>query len=84
MFVALGDEHRQRIVLMFEPGERLTVGQIVAASTLSRSAVAHHLKVLREAGVLHAEKIGKEVWYRTDPDAVRAGLESVLAYLADM
>jgi hypothetical protein len=34
--------------------------------------------------VLHAEKIGKEVWYRTDPDAVRAGLESVLAYLADM
>ena len=51
MFVALGDPHRQRIVLMFEPGERLTVGQIVAASTLSRSAVAHHLKVLREAGV---------------------------------
>jgi hypothetical protein len=35
MFVALGDEHRQRILLMFEPGERLNVGQIVAASTLS-------------------------------------------------
>jgi DNA-binding transcriptional ArsR family regulator len=84
MFVALGDEHRQRIVLMFEPGERLTVGQIVAASTLSRSAIAHHLKVLREAGVLHAEKVGKEVWYRTDPGAVRAGLEDVLAYLSDM
>ena len=26
----------------------------------------------REAGVLHAEKIGKEVWYRRDSDAVRA------------
>ncbi len=64
IFVALGDPHRQRIVLMFEPGERLTVGQIVAASTLSRSAVAHHLKVLREAGVLRAQKVGKEVWYR--------------------
>ena len=84
MFVALGDEHRQRILLMFEPGEQLTVGQIVAASTLSRSAVAHHLKVLREAGVLHAEKIGKEVWYRTDPVAVRTGLEDVLAYLSGM
>jgi ArsR family transcriptional regulator, arsenate/arsenite/antimonite-responsive transcriptional repressor len=84
MFVALGDEHRQRIVLMFEPGERLNVGQIVAASTLSRSAVAHHLKVLREAGVVHAEKIGKEVWYRTDPQAVRAALSSVLDYLEEL
>ncbi len=81
MFVALGDPHRQRIVLMFEQDERLTVGQIVAASTLSRSAVAHHLKVLREAGVLHFEKVGKEVWYRTDPAAVRAALTDVLDYL---
>jgi DNA-binding transcriptional ArsR family regulator len=83
MFVALGDPHRQRIILMFEPGEQLNVGQIVAASTLSRSAVAHHLKVLREAGVLRSEKIGKEVWYRTDPDAVREALSAVLDYVAD-
>ena len=81
MFVALGDEHRQRILLMFEPGERLTVGQIVAASTLSRSAVAHHLKVLREARILHREKVGKEVWYHPDPAAVRAALTDVLDYL---
>src|SRR6266705_1062626 len=33
VFVALGDPHRQRVLLMFEPGERLNVGQIVAAST---------------------------------------------------
>ena len=82
MFVALGDEHRQRIMLMFEPDEALCVGQIVAASTLSRSAVAHHLKVLREAGVLRSEKVGKEVWYRTQPDAVRAALSAVLDYVA--
>jgi DNA-binding transcriptional ArsR family regulator len=81
MFVALGDPHRQRIVLMFDPGERLTVGQISAASTLSRSAIAHHLKVLREAGVLHSEKVGKEVWYRCDPDTVRAALTDVLHFL---
>jgi ArsR family transcriptional regulator, arsenate/arsenite/antimonite-responsive transcriptional repressor len=83
IFVALGDPHRQRIVLMFEPGERLNVGQIVAASTLSRSAVAHHLKVLRGAGVLKCEKIGKEVWYWPEPDAVRDALRAVLRYLDD-
>ena len=83
MFVALGDPHRQRILLMFEPGERLNVGQIVAASTLSRSAVSHHLRILRDAGVLKCEKIGKEVWYWPDPDAVRAALTDVLDFLRD-
>ena len=81
IFVALGDAHRQRIVLMFEPGERLNVAQIVAASTLSRSAVSHHLRVLRDAGVLRCEKVGKEVRYWPDPAAVRAALASVLDYL---
>ena len=48
VYTALGDEHRQRILLTFERGERLNVGQIVEVSTLSRSAVSHHLKILRE------------------------------------
>lgn len=81
IFVALGDAHRQRIVLMFEPGERLTLTQIVAASTLSRTAVAHHLRVLREAGVLQCEKIGRETWYRPDVAAVRNALAAVQDYL---
>lgn len=63
VFIALGDEHRQRILLLFEAGERLNVGQIAEVSTLSRSTVSHHLKILREAKVLKSEKIGKEVWF---------------------
>jgi len=82
VFVALGDPHRQRVLLMFEPGERLNVGQIVAASTLSRSAVSHHLKVLREAGVLKSEKVGKEVYFWPDIDAVQAALLAVQDYLS--
>src|SRR5258706_6198703 len=81
MFVALGDEHRQRILLMFEPGERLNVGQIVAASTLSRSTVSHHLRILRDAGVLQSEKIGKEVYFWPDIGQVRAELAAVQDYL---
>ncbi len=37
VFVALGDEHRQRIMLTFQKGETLTVGQISEVSTLSPS-----------------------------------------------
>ena len=83
IFTALGDPHRQRIVLMFEDEERLSVGQIVAASPLSRSAVAHHLRVMREAGVLQCAKVGREVWYWPEPDAIRAALGAVREYLDD-
>lgn len=81
LFAALGDEHRQRIVLTFEPGERLNVGQIVDVSTLSRSAISHHLKILHEAGVLGREKIGKEVYFWLNKKQVRESLLAVMEYL---
>jgi DNA-binding transcriptional ArsR family regulator len=81
VFAALGDEHRQRILLTFGPGERLNVGQIVEVSTLSRSAVSHHLKVLREAGVLQSEKRGKEVWFWLSKEPLLGSIEAVAAYV---
>ena len=80
-FTALGDEHRQRILLTFEPGERLNVGQIVEVSTLSRSAVSHHLKLLKEAGVLGSQKVGKEVYYWIDKEFLDQSLSAVLVYI---
>ena len=81
VFVAMGDDHRQRILLTFERGERLNVGQIADVSTLSRSAVSHHLKIMRQAGVLGSEKIGKEVWFWIERDALLAALANVTDYL---
>ena len=79
VFVALGDPHRQRILLMFEPGERLNVSEIAAASALSRPAIPYHLKILREAGVLLSEKRGREVYFWVN----RVRLESALSAVAD-
>ena len=83
VFTALGDEHRQRMLLLFERGERLNVGQIVAVSTLSRSAVSHHLRVLREARVLESEKLGKEVYFWINADYVASTLDNVLDYVRE-
>ena len=82
-FTALGDEHRQRILLTFEKGERLNVGQIVEVSTLSRSAVSHHLKLLREAQVLQSEKVGKEVYYWIDKAFLDESLSAVLKFIRE-
>ena len=81
VFTALGDEHRQRILLTFEPGERLNVGQIVEVSTLSRTAVSHHLRVLREAGVLKSNKEGKEVYFWIDKDRLLDAIGTVVDYI---
>jgi DNA-binding transcriptional ArsR family regulator len=81
VFTALGDEHRQRILLTFEPGERLNVGQIVEVSTLSRTAVSHHLRVLREAGVLESSKEGKEVYFWINKDRLLDAIGTVAGYI---
>ncbi|SFN10451.1 transcriptional regulator, ArsR family [Formivibrio citricus] len=83
VFTALGDPHRQRILLLFEPGERLNAGQVADASTLSRSTVSHHLKILREAQVLDAEKIGKEVWFSINKPFLEEALGNVLGYIRE-
>jgi DNA-binding transcriptional ArsR family regulator len=80
-FTAMGDEHRQRILLTFEKNDRLNVGQIVEVSTLSRSAVSHHLRLMREAGVLNSEKVGKEVYYWVNAQFLEQSLEAVLRFI---
>lgn len=81
VFTALGDEHRQRILLMFGRGEELTIKDIVEACPLSRTAVVHHIRVLREAGVLTAEKRGKEVYLRLDTNRVLEALDAVRDFI---
>ena len=81
VFIALGDEHRQRILLMFSKGEELTIKDIADASPLSRTAVAHHVRVLRESGVLGAEKRGRSVHLRPNPRVVLDAMRGVTQYI---
>ncbi|MDX1374711.1 MAG: metalloregulator ArsR/SmtB family transcription factor [Burkholderiales bacterium] len=83
VFTALGDEHRQRILLMFRRGEELSIKQIVDACPLSRTAAVHHIGVLRDAGVLRAEKRGKAVYLRPDPATVSAALNGLRDYIRE-
>lgn len=83
LFVALGDAHRQRILLSFEKNERLTILQIVESSQLSRTAVTHHLKVLERGGALQSEKIGREVYFWVNKDWMQEAMQNVMTYLKE-
>jgi ArsR family transcriptional regulator, arsenate/arsenite/antimonite-responsive transcriptional repressor len=83
VFTALGDEHRQRILLMFERGEELTIKTIAEQVPLSRTAVTHHVRALRDSGVLTAEKRGKEVYLTPDPKRVLDAIEGLRSYIKE-
>ena len=81
LFVALGDEQRQRLLLAFDKDERINILQIVANSKLGRTAVTHHLKLLHHSGVLSSEKIGKEVFFWVNKTHIMTEIQNVLDYL---
>lgn len=59
----LSDAHRQDILLLLSEHERLTVNEITEQLSLSRPAISHHLKLLRNAGVIAVEQIGTQRHY---------------------
>lgn len=70
IFQALGDENRLRIVEALRAGEAC-VCELQADLGLGQSLLSHHLRVLREAGVVRDRREGRWVHYALAGDAVR-------------
>src|SRR5436190_4478205 len=70
-FKALADPSRVAIVNRLAGAEAVCVCDFIGALDLSQPTVSHHLKVLREAGLVEvARKRGTWVYYRLVPEAV--------------
>jgi DNA-binding transcriptional ArsR family regulator len=83
VFSALGDPTRQRILLLFEPGESVSIKEIVSLFSLSRTAIVHHLGVLEKAGILAYERKGKESLYSLRPGVVFEAVENLRHYILE-
>ena len=70
MFKALGDPVRLRLAALIASQAEACVCDLQTHFTLSGPTISHHLKVLREAGLVDAERRGTWVYYRIRPDAV--------------
>lgn len=68
LFTALSDPARQDIVLLLAENERLSVNEITEHSTLSRPAISHHLKILREHKLVEIEQKGTQRYYSLSLD----------------
>lgn len=83
IFSALGDPVRQRILLLFEPGEALSIKDIAESFELSRTAVVHHLTVLERAGILARRRSGKASLYSTRPEVVLEAVTALRDYILE-
>ncbi len=64
VFKALGDRQRQEVLFHLHDSPRISVGELASKMTLSRPAVSHHIKILKQAGLLQEEKQGVRRYYR--------------------
>ena len=82
LFKALGDATRLEVVgLLAARGKELCVCELESHFDLSQPTVSHHLRVLREARVVRAERRGTWVHYALEP-GLRERLRAFEALLA--
>ncbi|GAA2181222.1 metalloregulator ArsR/SmtB family transcription factor [Leucobacter tardus] len=69
VFRALADPLRLRMLAQVasDPRGECCVCDLAELGAVSQPTVSHHLRVLREAGLLRAERRGTWVWYRVTP-----------------
>lgn len=82
LFKALGDATRLEVVgLLAARGKELCVCELESHFALGQPTVSHHLRILREAGIVRAERRGTWVYYALEP-ALRERLRAFDALLA--
>jgi len=64
-------EPRRREILNYLALQEQPVGQIVDALEMQQPSVSKHLRVLKEVGLVHARRDGRQTFYRTNAAAIR-------------
>jgi ArsR family transcriptional regulator len=71
-FKALADPTRVAIVNSLSAADEVCVCNLTATFDLSQPTISHHLKILREAGLIESTRRGTWAYYRLVPEAIEA------------
>ena len=63
IFSALGDDNRQKLLLMMLEIEPKSVKELADRTQLSRPSISHHLKILKDAGIIEEKRVGTRRYY---------------------
>lgn len=80
LFKVLGSESRLWLLRLLDDAPR-TVGALTEATGMSQPLISQHLRTLRQAGLVSAERSGKEVTYRVADHHVSHVVSDALAHV---
>ena len=86
LLVALGDEVRQNLLLKLADSgfEGINVTNLSAKTNLSRPAISHHLKVLKDSGWVVPVKKGTQIFYQLNLDTNLSMISSLIDSIRKM
>jgi ArsR family transcriptional regulator, arsenate/arsenite/antimonite-responsive transcriptional repressor len=76
-FKALADPTRVAIVNVLSAADEVCVCNLTETFELSQPTISHHLKILREAGLVESSRRGTWAYYRLVPEAISALREAL-------
>ena len=77
---ALGDPTRREILRALRSGD-LTAGDIASRFPMTAASVSHHLSVLKEAGLVRAERDGRNLIYSLETTVFQEFLQEMMGML---
>lgn len=74
---ALGDPTRREILRVLRAGD-LTAGDIASRFPMTAASVSHHLSVLKDAGLVRAQRDGRNLIYSLETTVFQEFLQEML------
>ena len=86
-FIALGDETRQLIIIALLESDHngIRVGEITEKTHLSRPAVSHYLRILKNVGIINMRREGTKNYYYVNSDETQwRELKDLMNYIYEI
>ena len=83
-FKTFGDETRLKILLILDKIEKMCVNDIAVSLSMTKSAISHQLKYLKDNKLVKNYKEGKIVFYSLADDHVREIFELGLEHIGEL
>ena len=81
-FKVMGDNTRINLLWALEE-EELCVGDLAVLLDMTKSAVSHQLRALRQSKLIRARRDGKNIYYSLNDDHVKEILEMALEHISE-
>src|SRR4030081_1953682 len=77
---ALADPTRRAVFERVASSEEITVVELTRGSGVTQGAISQHLKSLKQAGLVAERPVGRNVYYRAQPEGVKPQVDWMSHY----